>query len=184
LADTAETLFNFASSMWITGGQGSEQFFRALVPYVPLCNLLGSKIELGAVTLVPVLYADELPPAILEQRFEEFMDLAGPLTQFGPRLNLQAMGYATIFPLLIYFDSKKYSADLPEIIPDAWQKRIMRRIYLQATMVNVPDQQVEFAERKGFWSLGNKLTEAFGYKPQIFEPADIAAVIALGNEAT
>lgn len=184
LAKVATDLLNFGSSMWITGGQGSEELFQALIPYVPLCDLLGSKLQLATVTALPVIYADDLSAADIEQRFDQFIEMATPLTEFGPRLNLQSQGVANIFPLIVYFDRQNFAQHLPEVLPDAWQKRIMRRIYLQASLINVPDRTVVWGERKGFFAIGEKLADLLGTKLQVFESSDIGAVLHLANEAT
>lgn len=182
VADAAGTILSFASPMWITGGQGSEELFQALIPYLSLCDVLGSKLQLATVSLVPVIFGDELAASEIEQRFDQFIEMAGPLTEFGPRLNFQSQGVANIFPLVVYFDSHSFVTHLPEILPDAWQKRIMRRIYLQASLVSVPERKVIWGERKGFFALGEKLADILGTKLQVFEGSDIDAVLDLGKE--
>ena len=182
VADVAESLLSFANPMWITGGQGSEELFQALIPYLPLCDVLGSKLQLATVSLVPVIFGDDLAASEIEQRFDQFIEMAGPLTEFGPRLNFQSQGVANIFPLVVYFDSQTFDRHLPEVLPDAWQKRIMRRIYLQASLVSVPERRVVWGERKGFFALGEKLADVLGTKLQVFEDSDIDAVLHLGQE--
>lgn len=182
VAGVATTLLDFGSSMWITGGQGSEELFQALIPYLPLCDLLGSNLKLATVNLIPVIYADELAASEIEQKFDQFIEMASPLTEFGPRLNFQSQGVANIFPLVVYFDNQTFESHLPEVLPDAWQKRIMRRIYLQASLVNVPARKVMLGERTGFFALGAKLADVLGTKSKVFESSDIDAVLHLANE--
>jgi hypothetical protein len=182
VAGVASTLLDFGSSMWITGGQGSDALFQALIPYVPLCDLVGSNLKLNTVNLVPVIYADELPADQIEQKFDQFIEMAGPLTEFGPRLNFQSQGVANIFPLVVYFDHQTFEKHLPELLPDAWQKRIMRRIYLQASLVSVPERRVVMGERTGFFALGDKLADVLGTRTKVFDSSDIDAVLLLANE--
>lgn len=184
IADVASTIITLSTSTWLTSGNGSEELFQALVPYIPYADLLGSRLDLQMVKLIPVIYADELDPHALEQRFDHFIEIAGPLTEFGPRLNFQSQGSANIFPLLVYFDQQKFAAQLPELLPFAWQKRIMRRIYLMAGLVNVPEQTVTWPERTGFFSLGDKLAHLFGTKAKIFDNSDVAAVLNLAGQTT
>lgn len=184
IADAAKTVINLGTSAWITSGQGSEEFFQALVPYIPLADLLGSQLELQMARLIPVVHADGLEPRAIEERLEQFIELAGPLTEFGPRLNFQSQGVANIFPLLIYFDKQKFAAHAPELIPDLWQKRIMRRIYLMAGMVNVPEKTVTWPEKRGFFAIGDVLADWFGTKAKIFDNSDVAAVLNLAGQTS
>ena len=149
---------------------------------MPLCDLLGSNLKLATVNLVPVIYADKLAANEIEERFDQFIEMAGPLTEFGPRLNFQSQGVANIFPLVVYFDHKTLEQHLPEVLPDAWQKRIMRRIYLQAHLVSVPERKVIIGERTGFFAWGDKLADVLGTKTTLFESSDIDAVLLLANQ--
>lgn len=181
-ADVFTKVLNVASPMWITSGAGSKELFQALVPYFPLADLLGSKLQLEVVTLIPVVYADELDAAAVRQKLSDFIEMAGPLTEFGPRLNLQSQGSAHIQPLLVYFRPERFAADLPVLMPELWQKRIMRRIYLTAAMVNVAESTVTWPEKTGFFSIGEKLASWMGTKAKIFDNADLAAVLKLSAE--
>jgi hypothetical protein len=168
--------------MWITSGLGSGELFRALVPYFPLADLLGSKLQLEVVTVIPVIYADGLDVVAIKQRLSNFIEIAGPLTQFGPRLNLQSQGSANIQPLLVYFQPGRFAAHLPELMPALWQKRVMRRIYLTAAMVNVTERTVMWPEKTGFFSIGDKLAGWMGTKAKVFDSADLPAVLKFAED--
>lgn len=182
VADILTNAVESTTEMWITSGSGSAELFQALIPYFPLADLLGSKLKQEVVTVIPVIFADEVDPAALRQRLSDFIEMAGPLTQFGPRLNLQSYGYAIIQPLLVYFQPERFAAHLPELTPDLWQKRIMRRVYLTAGMVNVAEMTVTWPEKTGFFSLGDKLADWMGTKAKIFDSTDLAAVLKLAKE--
>ncbi len=71
--------------------------------------------------LVPVIYADQLTPDSILQRFDTFLEAAAPLKHLGVRAKFVG-NRARIYPLLIYFDSAKLEEDKALLWPRIFEE--------------------------------------------------------------
>lgn len=150
----------------------AADFYDALKPYASKSDLIGLKVSkagspsslredpedqvLWTTVLVPVLYADELTPASIRERFDEFLESSGSLKRLGLRAKLVG-NRARIYPLLVYFDRKKLEEDGETLWPlifeesdkegikprtlthrDSW---VEFKTQLSAGVVNVPERR-------------------------------------------
>jgi hypothetical protein len=151
----------------------AADFYEALKPYISKSDLIGLKVSKAraptslkedpedkifwATVLVPVIYADELAPASIRERFKEFLEASDSLKRLGLRAKLVG-NRARIYPLLVYFDNKKleeYRETLwPHIFEESEKEGLRPRTlshraswaefktYLSAGVVNVPGKRV------------------------------------------
>lgn len=189
----AEKVLGFLTSIlpasgmpaFISEGAGADGLFQALIPLLPHADIVGSKVEQGMAVVPLIVFADALAPDEIGRRFDQYLDLAEPLNEFGPRLNLQSMGQCRLFPLLIYFDPEKFAAARGELLPSGWRPRMWDRLYLRAGFVDVVGRQVAWAELSGLASWGASISEALGFDADIFsfDADDLTAVDALAETA-
>jgi hypothetical protein len=165
------------------GGAEASQVSEALVPFVPLSDVLALRFDAaGLAILVPVVFADELDANEVGRRLTAFLELSPPLAEFGPRIYGTSSASCNTFPMVVYLDSARYAASVPSLLPLGFQKKVMARAYLRAGFVDVPSGAVAWAERPGVWGWGNKLASALGKKPRDhfnFGPGELQAIAAL-----
>lgn len=115
----------------------AADFYNALKPYVSKADLVGLKISNARGTsssrtnpenrtflntvLVLIIYADQPTPASILQQFDEFLVAAGPLKRLGLRAKFLG-NRASIYPLLVYFDSKKLEEDKGLLWPHIFEE--------------------------------------------------------------
>lgn len=182
-----EFLGNFASSgmpQFVSAGAETDELFMALVPYLPLTDIMASKLNMGQAVVPLIVFADKLTEEQISGRFEIFKTLGKPLTEFGPRLNFQSMGTAFIFPTLVYFNSQRHDAHLAALLSKGWQPDTWGRLYLHAGFVNVPAKTVTWAQKTGLASIGEALGDFFGYSTNLFqfEEKELEAVEILARQ--
>jgi hypothetical protein len=152
----------------------AADLYDALKPYMSRADLIGLKISdvkawsifrehpgdktFWNTVLVPVIYADQLPPALILQWFDKFLQASGALKRLGLRLKFLG-NRARIYPLLVYFDTSKFQEDKELLWPRIFEEgdtggvrprtlsmKASRapefRGYLSAGVVNVPEKQV------------------------------------------
>jgi hypothetical protein len=168
--------------MLLSKGAGSEELFDALIPFAARVDMLASKVDYGTVILPLVIFADQITPRVLRRRMGEFLDLAGPLTQFGPRLSGQPQGnVGRLFPLLVYFDPTKALRARKALLPDGWQPFMWEHLFLRIAVVSVGEKTVDWAEKTGLAKAGERILGFLGMKADgfKFDSSDLAAVGAL-----
>jgi hypothetical protein len=162
------------SDFLIDTGATADSLYNALKPYASRADLIGLKISNARVpstlkedpvnrtfwntVLVPVIYADQLTPDSILQRFDRFLDAAAPLKRLGLRAKFVG-NRAHIYPLLIYFDSEKLQEDKALLWPRIFEEdgtEGMRprtlstkapwtpelKVKLSAGVVNIPEKWV------------------------------------------
>jgi hypothetical protein len=171
VAGTASTVIELLDFLIETKTTAPE-FYDALKPYTSKSDLVGLKLSearvpsrpredpenktFWATVLVPVIYADELAPASIMQRFDEFLQASDSLKQLGLRARFVG-NRARIYPLLVYFDRKKLEEDgetlWPHIFEESEKEGLRPRTlsrkpswaefktYLSAGVVNVPGKR-------------------------------------------
>lgn len=162
------------SDFLIDTGATVDDLYNALKPYASRADLVGLKISNAAVpstlrdhprnktfwntVLIPVIYADDLAPDSITQRFDKFSEAAPALKRLGLRAKLIG-NRASIYPLLVYFDTQRFEEDKetlwPQIFKEAgagsaeprtprtrasWKPELKAK--LSVGMVNVSDNQV------------------------------------------
>jgi hypothetical protein len=173
--------------LFLSKGAGSEELFDALIPFSPHVDILASKLDYGTAIVPLVIFADSLTPQQLRRRMDEFIELAGPLTQFGPRMNGQPQGSrASLFPLLIYFERGKASRARKALLPDGYKPLRWEHIWMRVCVISVAEQAVDWAEKTGFDKIGSKVVGALGIETETFrfEESDLTAVVTLTSEIT
>jgi hypothetical protein len=134
LLNVAEAVVDFGGPTEISKGAGSGDLLQALNPFIPLADLVASKV-IGPVVVVPlVIFADDLAPRMLLERLETFMTLAKPLNQFGLKLNSQATGQARLYPLMVYFSPDAHATARNALLPYGWRAKYRQRLYLRVGM--------------------------------------------------
>lgn len=114
----------------------AANLYDALKPYLSRADLFGLKISdvsmpsnlredpknktFWNTVLVPVIYADDLTPDCIEQRFTTFLQATDPLKRLGLRAKFIG-NRASIYPLLVYFDSKKLEDDKELLWPQIFE---------------------------------------------------------------
>lgn len=162
------------SDFLIDTGATADDLYNALKPYASRADLVGLKISNAAVpstlkdhprnktfwntVLIPVIYADDLAPDSITQRFDKFSEAAPALKRLGLRAKLIG-NRASIYPLLVYFDSQRFEEHKETLWPqiskeagaESTQSRTSKikaswtpglRAKLSVGMVNVSDKWV------------------------------------------
>lgn len=173
--------------VFISGGAKADKVKRVLDPFVKLSDLVGLKIPEGVVEsqqlIIPVIYADSLTPKDVDERFDLFVELAPSVANLGMRFNFQNQGLY-IFPLLIYFDSKKYAQHSQKILQSGWRRKLWKKIYLRAHAVDLSHKKVELAEMQGISKSAAKVFNNIGIKSawEKFHPEDLDMVLLLAEK--
>ncbi len=180
LANVAATLVQTSMPMFISGGATSQETFPALVPFVPLADLVAFQVKMGTPTLLLVIFADDLSSIELRQRFEQFLQLAKPLPQFGMRLNGNPTGPALICPLLVYFNEPTHAKALSELLAGGFVMKVWDHLNMSAGFVNVPSGKVTWSEPHGLiGGIRSFITSVTHMKANLFDDADLASVLVL-----
>ncbi len=162
------------SDLLVDTGATADDLYDALKPYASRADLIGLKISNARVpstlrenprnktfwntVLIPVIYADGLTPDSIAQRFDKFLGAADSLKRLGLRAKLIG-NRASIYPLLVYFDSKKLEEDKELLWPQVFEEKgteVIRprtrsdkaswapgmRVKLSAGVVNVSEEWV------------------------------------------
>jgi hypothetical protein len=147
----AALLENFVpDSLDVSAGAGSEELLKALTPFFPLADMVASKVA-GRCAIVPLMiFADDLSVSSLLERLKQFVTLGTPLNQFGLRSAGKSGGIAELFPLLIYFDSNKYTTARDAMVPEGWQTNAWQRVYLRTGFTDVSEGIVTWVKKAGF----------------------------------
>ena len=129
---------DLALRLLIDIGAAADDLYDALKPYASrAADLIGLKISNPRVpstlgenprnktfwntVLIPVTYADDLTPDSVARRFDKFLGAADSLKLLGLRAKLVG-NRASIYPLLVYFDSKKLEEDKESLWPQLFEK--------------------------------------------------------------
>lgn len=186
MVEIGTSLISTNMPFFISGGADSAHVFDALVPFVPLSDMLGFRVELGTAYTALVVYADELDTSVISNRLEQFMQLAKPLADLGVRLNGRSMGQAYVHVLLVYFDKQKCADTVPILLPQGAKRRVWDKVYLYTGFINVPDQTIVWSEeggRLGSWR--KSMASLFGQTKkalQIFDSNDLQSVLTLAKQ--
>ncbi len=116
----------------------AAEFYEALKPYESRSDYIGLKISgenppstfrahpknktFWNTVLVPVIYADDLTPDSIMERFDKFLEASDSLKRLGLRAKFIG-NRASIYPLLVYFDSKKLEEDKELLWPQIFEER-------------------------------------------------------------
>lgn len=116
----------------------AADLYNALKPYLSRADLFGLKISNVSMpstlredpknktfwntVLVPVIYADDLTPDSILERFDKFLEAADPLKRLGLRAKFIG-NQASIYPLLVYLDSKKLEEDKESLWPQIFEEK-------------------------------------------------------------
>jgi hypothetical protein len=148
---------------------------------------VGVKIPEGVVDsqqfIIPLMYADSLTPKDVDERFDLFVEFAPSIANLGLRLNFQNLGLY-IFPLLIYFDGKKYVQHSRIILQNGWRRKLWKKIYLRAHAVDLSHEKIELAEMQGISKSAAKLLNNLGVESawDKFRPKDLELVLRLAEK--
>ena len=126
------------SDLLIDTGATADDLYDALKPYASRADLIGLKISDARVpstlrenprnktfwntVLIPVIYADDLDPDSITRRFDKFLGAADSLKRLGLRAKLEG-NRASVYPLLVYFDSKKLEEDKESLWPQVFEDK-------------------------------------------------------------
>lgn len=126
------------SDLLIDTGATADDLYDALKPYTSRTDLIGLKISNARVpstlredpknktfwnsVLVPLIYADDLTLDSITQRLDRFLEAADSLKRLGLRAKLIG-NRASIYPLLVYFDSEKLEADKELLWPQIFEDK-------------------------------------------------------------
>jgi len=126
------------SDLLIDTGATADDLYDALKPYTSRADLIGLKISNARVpstlredpknktfwntVLIPVIYADDLTPNSIIQRLDKFLGAADSLKRLGLRAKLIG-NRASIYPLLVYFDSNKLEEDKELLWPQVFEDK-------------------------------------------------------------
>lgn len=151
----------------------AAELYEAIKPYTSRSDLIGLKLSnarmpnrlredpkdktFWTTVVVPVIYADRLPPALILRWFDEFLRSSDSLRHVGLRAKFLG-NRARIYPLLVYFDSQKLEEDgeslWPRILENDNKGGVRPRTlshkaswvefkaHLSAGVVNVPERRV------------------------------------------
>lgn len=116
----------------------AADLYDALKPYLSRADLFGLKISdvsmpstlredpknktFWNTVLVPVIFADDLTPDSIFQRFDKFLAASDSLKRLGLRAKFIG-NQASIYPLLVYFDSKKLEKDKELLWPRLFEDK-------------------------------------------------------------
>ncbi len=162
------------SDFLVDTGATADDLYNALKPYASRADLFGLKISNAAVpstlkdhprdktfwntVLIPVIYADDLTADSITQRLDKFVEAAPALKRLGLRAKLIG-NRASIYPLLVYFESHRFEEDKDSLWPqlseeadaEGTKSRIARikaswtpelKAKLSVGMVNISDNRV------------------------------------------
>jgi len=185
LVNVAKVVIDFGGPTGISKGAGSEELLHGLTPFIPLADLVASKV-IGPVVIVPlVIFADDLAFQPLRERLETFMTLAEPLNQFGAKLNsVPASNQARLYPLLVYFNRDAHAAARNALLPYGWRAKYWKRIFLRVGIVSVSEDMVTWAEQTGYFAAVVAIVNFFGKDGEFFHyrPADLKDVQVLADQ--
>jgi hypothetical protein len=181
LASIAGQLLSYGGPMLISAGASSEQTFPVLLPFIPLADIVAFQVKNGAPILILAIYADGLDLGTLTQRFQQYLELAKPVPQFGLKLNGSATVPAGVCPLLVFFDESCYRAAVRDLLPKAHIKKLWDKLTLSVGFVNVPGKQVNWPEPHGLEHVGAWVAKTFHQKLYPFETADLLNVLTLAD---
>lgn len=185
LVNVAEVVIDFGAPTGISKGAGSDELLQGLGPFIPLADLVASKV-IGSVVIVPlVIFADDLAPQMLLERLETFMTLAKPLNQFGAKLNSVAAGsQARLYPLIVYFNPDAHATARNALLPYGWQAKYWKQLFLRVGIVSVPENTVTWAEQTGYFATAAAISHYFGKDVELFHflPADLKKVQVLAGQ--
>ena len=112
----------------IETGATPAALHEALKPYTSRADLFGLKISdmnppsTFNTVLIPIIYADDLTPNTILQRFAKFLEASDSLKRLGLRAKFVG-NQASIYPLLIYFDSKRLEQDKELLWPQIFEEK-------------------------------------------------------------
>jgi hypothetical protein len=162
----------------VAGGAGADAATAALEPYIPLCDIIGLQLPgfaLGKYQhLLLFVWADSLPPAVIAERFAQYIAHADPVAKLGVRVNYESAGLY-IHPLLIYRDATSYAGAVATLLPKAWRSKTWDRVYLKAGFVSVPHQTILWPTPTGIAGLASSL----GMRAEPFGEADVREVFGI-----
>jgi hypothetical protein len=176
-------LVGTAMPMSADSGGDAETVFQAMLPLLPLADLIGFKIKIGTPILIVVIYADDLEYSAVAERFAKLFELAEPLANLGLRLNGRAMGSVLVCPVVVYSNAEKFSRDVPILTPLGYKKKFMHQAVVDPVYVNLPMEEVVFRETFGVMdSLVQKLNNMLGVKYPIFDRTDLSQLLFLARQ--
>ncbi|HEX8899412.1 MAG TPA: hypothetical protein VF751_12000 [Chthoniobacterales bacterium] len=188
--DWAKSLMNLGIAlvgnvpMVADSGGDAETFFHAMIPLLPLADLIGFKLKAGTPLLLVVIYADDLEHPVVLDRFAKLFELAEPLANLGLRLNGRAQGAVLVCPVIVYFNPDKFAVDMPILKPLGYTKKFMHQVVVDPVYVNVPAQEVAFRESSGFMdNLIKKVNSLMGLKYPLFDRTDLSQVLFLAQQS-
>jgi hypothetical protein len=182
IAKVAMSVLDVGTSMpmLITGSKiEAEKLLPLITPLASLSDLLGFRVDLGAL-LIPVISADDLATAEVLQRIRQIAELARPLGRAGVRrLGYQGMG-TQVYLLLVYFDEQKYAQSVPTLMQHGIlrdRRRILlgEFVHLYTGFINVPKRTVVWSEQR--------LLGLLKSRPGIFSTKDLNDVLDLAGQS-
>ncbi len=180
------------SDFLIDTGATADDLYNALKPYASRADLIGLKISDAAVpstlrdhprnktfwntVLIPVIYADNLTPDSITQRFDKFVEAAPALKRLGLRAKLIG-NRASIYPLLVYFDSHRFEEDKGSLWPE-----ISKEAGAESTKSRIPRiKAVRTPELKAKLSVGMVNVSENRVLSEIFDEDDLYHVMEWGQ---
>lgn len=137
----------------VSQGAGADEIDAALVPILQVVDLAALKSAgpwLGA-RLIVVIYADELPPEKVRERFDALLRLSGPLCRAGMQGASPGAIPIMVHALVVYFDTSRFDICVPALLPHAKREALGQGdgVLLEAAFVNVPEGKVRWPEARG-----------------------------------
>lgn len=137
----------------VSQGAGADEIDAALVPVLQVVDLAALKPAgpMFGARLIVLVYADELPPERVCERFDALMRLSGPLCRAGMQGASPGTIPIKVYPLVVYFDASRFDACVPVLLPHAKQEALRQSdgVLLEAAFVNVPEAKVRWPEARG-----------------------------------
>ncbi len=180
------------SDYLIDTGATVDDLYNALKPYASRADLIGLKISNAAVpntlrdhprnktfwntVLIPVIYADNLTPDSITQRFDKFLEAAPALKRLGLRAKLIG-NRASIYPLLVYFESHRFEEDKESLWP-----RIFEEAGAESMKSRIPRMKASWTpELKAKLSVGVVNVSDDWVRSEIFDEDDLYHVFEWGQ---
>jgi len=170
-----------------SGGAKAEKVKRALEPFNRMADLVGLHIPHGIDAsgqyMILVILADELSPRDILERFDLFTEFASGVAKLGWQIAFQS-GEMSLYPLIVYFDSRKYARNAPKVLSNGWRLQFWKKINLHACAIDILQGKIEWAEMHGVPRMVEQAYNAVGINSYFrrFQLKDLKKVLLLAKK--
>lgn len=174
-----------------------DQIVQGITPFLSLADVLGFQIGTSN-EILPMIYCDDLTTNDIVKRFDNFLNVASPMTRIGISTNTHNSELikvlsetfaanspkcsVTVIPVLIYFNEDKYNGSIKVLLSKASHGSFWGNIHLNARFVNVPKKLVIKPEEGVLSKALSSIGEIFGGNPYRFTEKELEVVLGLANK--